>query len=289
MLSIQKRVTEELITFDSKASPDSILEDDYFEARYRSITSLQDLVLERLDVLEKDPSSKPFCRVVDVPESVYDQLQEPGLTGGRLFYDRRTRQLIVKLTPKYHTAFHLSLTNKISDKLTASGVSEYNIFPYGASSTEGHSASREGDSGLKPLPERAGGANCATLMVECVYSQRLSSLRPAAKWWLTETGVNVVILINVNVVQQSVFLEVWRRVAIDGFAVDDENWRATSEPRAVSSTTISHGARGFAASGCLSLRFSDVMIREPPRPGQEITLTEKELARWAWAIFRDMY
>lgn len=132
-------------------------------------------------------------------------------------------------------------------------------------------------------------------MLECVYSQGLASLHHAAKWWLTETDVNIVILINVNVLKQSVFLEVWKRVSIDpevpGLAEDHGNWqnRPTTEPGAIRSTTISNGARGVAASNCLSLRSSDVMIRKPPVPDQEITLTEKELELWAWAVFCDMY
>lgn len=287
--------TERLTIFNKMASLDNPQEDDYFEVEYRDLKILQDLVLQRLDVLEQDPLAQPFCRVLDVPESIYDHLQESGLTGGRLFYDRSTKELIVRLTPKYHSPFHHSLENEIRDKLIALGVPKYDISPYGASTTEGHSTSSQGDSGLKPLPERSGAANCDTLMIECVYSLGLPSLHHAAKWWLTETDVNVVILINVNVVQQSVFLEVWKCVAIDpevpGLAVNHGNWqnRPTKEPRVVSSTTISNGARGVAASNCLSLQFSDVMIRKPPVPDQEITLTEKELELWAWAVFRDMY
>lgn len=64
---------------------------------------------------------------------------------------------------------------------------------YGTSTTKGHSASHESDSGIKPLPGRSGGReNCATLMNECVYSQMPSSLHPA-RWWLMETDFNVVI------------------------------------------------------------------------------------------------
>ena len=53
------------------------------------------------------------------------------------------------------------------------------------------------------------------MIIACVYSERFSSLHPAANWWSTETGANVAILINFNVVQWSVFIEVWKRVAID--------------------------------------------------------------------------
>ena len=287
---------EKLTLFNSQAILDNPQEEDYFEARYWNLKSLQDLVLQRLDVLEKDPSALPFCCVADIPEStIYEHLQEPSLTSRQLFYNQSTKELIVRLTPKYHSMFYHSLKNEIRDKLIALGVHKYDIAPYGATTTEGHSASREGDSGLKPLPECSGVAGCATLMIECVYSQKLSSLHPAVKWWLTEMDVNVVILINVNIMQQSIFLEVWKCVAIDpgvpGLAADHGNWqnRPATEPWAVSSTTISDGNRGFKASDCLSLQFSDVMIRQPSVPDQEITLTEKELAWWAWFIFHDMY
>lgn len=76
----------------------------------------------------------------------------------------------------------------IRDKLIALGVQSRNIFTVGTARMKGSSAAKQGNSSVKPAPERCSRRDYATLVVECAISQTLWDLQMAANRWLTHTG-----------------------------------------------------------------------------------------------------
>lgn len=102
-----------------------------------------------------------------------------------MFYDNTTEGLFITLMfNQDDKGIHLILSNQIRDRLITIRTPNYNIPEYGSTRTQEISSSDQGDSGIKPLPERRGNNRIATLIVECGYTQKLSSLRSACRWWL---------------------------------------------------------------------------------------------------------
>lgn len=102
-----------------------------------------------------------------------------------MFYDNTTKEPFITLIfNQDEKGIHITLSNQIRDRLITIGIPKYNIPEYGSTRTQEISSSGQGDSGTKLLPERRGNNRIATLIVECGYTQKLSSLRSACRWWL---------------------------------------------------------------------------------------------------------
>lgn len=270
-----------------------ILRSPYHTSQFRSIDDVRAFVSQEAKTLEEDKTRCQFCKITGVPKTVFEDLDENGIAGGRIFYDFQTQDLVVKLLPiaALENA-HTNLMSGILNKLFVLGVPSDEICMLGATTNKGDSAARQGDSSFKPIPERRHESDRATLVIECGLSQSLPDLRAAANWWLSNTQgqVRVVMVVSVDLQNKCVFLEIWKMVLSAGTGAGAGTRARTSSPfpNAINSVTITCNRNAFTASGELRLDLYDIMLRYPVRGATQINFTPAELAQWVANVFRGL-
>lgn len=265
----------------------------YHTSQFRSIDDVRAFVSQQAKTLEEDKAQFQFCKITGVPKTAFENLDENGIAGGRIFYDFQTQDLIVKLIPIAALEYaHTNLMSGISNRIIALGVPPNELCILGASTQKGEFAARQADSSFKPTPERRGENDCASLMIECGLSQSLPDLRAAANWWLSNTQgqVRVVIVVSVDLQNKCVFLEIWKMVLSSGTETGAGTRARTSSPfpSAIASVTVSCNQNAYIASGELRLDLYDIMLRYPVRGATQITFTPAELAEWVNNVFRGL-
>lgn len=265
----------------------------YHTSKFYSIDDVRAFVSQEAKALEEDRTQCQFCKITGVPKTAFEDLDKNGITGGRIFYDFQTQDLIVKLIPiaALENA-HTSLMSGILNKIIALGVPPDELCMLGATTKKGEFAARQADSSFKPTPERRGESDCASLTIECGLSQSLVDLQAAASWWLSNTQgqVRVVITVSVDLQNKCFFLEIWKIVLSAGTGTGAGTRARTSSPfpHAIASVTVSCNQNTFAASGELRLDLYDIMLRYPVRGATQIVFTPAELAEWAANVFRGL-
>lgn len=76
--------------------------------------------------------------------------------------------MIIKLMPSLrHDAAHLILVRAIETRASRMGLDEYELYPTGSATYKGNFGGKQGDSGVKPVPEPEKESDWPTLVVEC--------------------------------------------------------------------------------------------------------------------------
>ncbi|PLB47768.1 hypothetical protein P170DRAFT_426985 [Aspergillus steynii IBT 23096] len=261
---------------------------------YESIHGLRTFAEQHQQSLELGYSRAQFIKVTRVPGAVFTRLDKLRL-GGRLSYDSATQELVIRLIPSTgHERSHGLLMRHIERKLSALGVSEYEMDPLGASTIWGDFTCKQANSSLRPLPQRSDESDAPTLVIECGTSKNKSELQEDAIWWLTgiHPPVNIVILIFMDLRPRTIKIEVWK---MQPRPADERSPRCRiahpTHPAAVSKVKLRplDNENTYHASRDLRLSFRDIMLRDPPVGGNEIVFSTEELERWAKRIYDQIH
>lgn len=248
---------------------------DIPEFTFANIEGLRKYVAVNGKALDEGGSKAQYHVVHGVPASVFDDIERTGLAGARLCYDHDKNDLIVKLMPSLrHDAAHLILIKAIETRVLQMGLDEFKLYPTGTTTYKGDSGAKQGDSGVKPVPEREDESDWPTLMVECGVSENIRELRADSNWWLTNsTGdVKIVMLVSVNLEGRTLAIEKRQLVADSTSASTriDISWDVTGTD--------------FVVSDSLTIEFESILLRPPVLPEEDLVFTRQDLGKLAKAI-----
>ena len=169
------------------------------------------------------------------------------------------------------------------------GLDEYKLYPTGSVMYKGNSCRKQGDSGVKPVPERAKELDWPTLVVECGVSENIRDLRADSNWWLTDSkgDVKIVILVLMDLEGRALAIEK-RQLVADSTSQPTQIW-STQEfctPATTARFDISWDVAGanFVASDPLTIEFENILLRPPVLPEEDRVFTGRDLAKLAKAI-----
>ena len=120
--------------------------------------------------------------------------------------------LIVKLMPLLrHEATHRSFSDLLKIQSYAMGFSPFKFLDVGGTTYKGHFASKEADTALKPFTHRPNPADWPTIVLEAGESQSVYQLRNGAKWWLSNSGgqVQIVLIFLIQEGSRTIQIEKW--------------------------------------------------------------------------------
>ena len=220
--------------------------------------------------------------------------------GIRMTYHTDINILIVKVPTAKHELAHLLLSEEVEEKLREMGLPRRSMIRCGATTYDGSSTSKEGDSSYKPKWCRAGKSHWRTLVFEAGLSESLAGLRTDAQWWLTNSGgeVNIVIVISIVPEERSLRIEQWcmslptrprpaTRVS--------SNANPSLVPMSIQELTIIQNPPipplpgtipTYAVTGApLTLEFEKLLLRAPVPPEGNVILTVADLQAFAWEFW----
>ena len=260
------------------------------EYTFSNIEGLRRYVAVNGKALDEGGSKAQYHAVHGVPASVFDEIDGTGLAGARLRYDHDKSDLIIKLMPSLrHDAAHLILIKAIETRVLRMGLDEYKLYPTGSTMYKGNSGAKQGDSGVKPVPEREKESDWPTLVVECGVSENIRELQADSNWWLTNSkgDVKIVILVLVNLEGRTLAIEK-RQLVADSTSPSTRIW-STQEFRAPAATArvdVSWDVTGtdFVVSGPLTIEFESILLRPSVPPEEDLVFTRQDLGKLAKMI-----
>lgn len=256
------------------------------EDTFVSLKDLKRFVSNHGRALRKGISKQQFCVIHQVPVEVFEDLDKTGLDSTRLQYNYDKNDLIIKFMPSLeHDAAHLLFIKAIETQVIQMDLKHNKLYPTGTTTYKGKACGKQGDSGLKPIPERRKKTDWPTLVVECGVSENLRELRGDASWWLTNSNgdVRIAILVLINLESRSLMIEKWQLVA------------PSSEPTEPSTRVCSrHGSakpmmtahvevfwdiprKNVVGSDQLIIEFEDLLLRSPVPPEEDIVFSREDL------------
>lgn len=257
------------------------------ELTFVGLEDLRTFVSRHERTLGKGLSKIQYCMIHQVPVEVFEDLDETGLDNTRLQYDYDRNDLIIRFMPSIeHDAAHLLFIKAIETQVIQMGVKHNKLYPTGSTTYRGKTCGKQGDSGLKPIPERRKKTDWPTLVVECGVSENLRELRGDASWWLTNSNgeVRVVVLVLLNLQSRVLVVELWKLMA-PGPEPGESSTRVCSGRRDFTKTTMTAhvevswdiSGKTAVASDPLVIDFEDLLLRAPLPPEKDIIFTREDL------------
>jgi hypothetical protein len=147
------------------------------------------------------------------------------------------------------------------------------------------STSKEADESFKPATLRPHELDWPTLVLETGVSEfvletgvseSLSRLRNDARWWLSNSGgrVNIVLIFHINRGTKTILIERW------------ENQPPAQIPTRMQAITID---QNNVTGTSLTLHFHQIFLRQPNPPERDLVFTAQDLRDWSddvWAALR---
>jgi hypothetical protein len=217
----------------------------------------------------------------------------------RMTHYTDTDLLIIKLLSAEHEAAHATLAEDINRKLEGMGLPKRSLFPFGARRSFGPNSTKEGDSTYQPKC-RPGKDDWPTLVFDAGFSESLRALRRDARWWLTNSGgeVKIVIVISIRSAK-TLRIEQWCMSPPTGprpvtRALSNTNTNANAiilVPTKIQELTVIQDPPipplpgtipTYTVTGApLDLDFEKLLLRAPVLPEGNVTLTAADLQAWA--------
>lgn len=250
------------------------------ETGFNGIESLITLITQKETEFAKGILKDQYVLIQNVPRDTFENLHLPST---RLHYDYESGDLIVKFMPSAaHNCPPMLLTGLIRIKATEMGFDMFKLRSTTTNRYEGASSTKEGDGGLKPIPERKRANDWPVLVIECGVFESLPRLRIDAGWWLVNsTGqVRTVIVISFDRAAEKFRLEKWQLGSSNG---PDARARPNHRPCSTAFIDISREAASdsFTASNQLVSGFQELFLRQPFHPETDIVFTKADLVRFA--------
>jgi len=163
-----------------------------------------------------------------------------------------------------HETLHAILNREIMFKARDMGLGQ-ELKLVGGSRYNGQYSAKEADSALKPTSLRRGKDAWLTIVLEVGVSEGLMRLRTDARWWLSNSGgeVKIVVLLCFYRNARTILMEVWQMRPIQR----DIRTRVivTDVPTTTQSIELGTGV----VTGMLMIPFEDVMLRGAAAPHEQ--------------------
>ena len=216
----------------------------------------------------------------------------------RMSHDTDDDLLVIKLMPAAeHENPHITLGIDLVLALVGMGLPRRCIYALGGTRFHGRNSSKEADSAYKPA-SRTLKTDWPTIVFESGLSESLARLRLDARWWLTNSGgdVNIVVVISITPAVKRLRFEKWcLRPAAGNIPATRANPNpnplvptrvqditVTQNPAAQPGGAIQPGpAPSYTATGALTLEFQDILLRAPVPPEGNVVFTIADLSQFA--------
>ena len=191
--------------------------------------------------------------------------------------------LIVKLMPLLrHQVVHRSFSHLMEIQSHAMGFSLFEFINVGGTTYKGHFASKEPDTAFKPFTRRPNPADLPTIVLEAGDSQSLCQLRNGAKWWLSNSGgqVQIVLILLIQEESRTIQIEKWETRPVTGRATRS-NRPPVQVPTQIQQITIDpNNVTGAPLILHFHLIFLRAINRNAVPPEHDITFTAQDLRNW---------
>ena len=192
--------------------------------------------------------------------------------------------LIVKLMPLVtHEGAHRSFGHLIRDQSRAMGISPLGLYDVGGTTYQGHFVKKEADTAFRPIPQRPNRADWPTIVLEAGVSQSLRQLKNAAKWWLSNSGgqVKIVLIFSIKEGSRTIHIEKWETRPATGRATRS-NRPPAQVPTQIQEITIDpNNVTGAPLILHFHLIFLRAINQNAVPPEHDFTFTAQDLRNWA--------
>ena len=264
--------------------------------RYPGIAGIRRVVnalSEKLSVGETTDQYLVFWPItVKELDKIDNQRYEVG-KGIRLTHCADIGILIIKVPTTAHEVVSQSFAHEIVAQAIGMGVPRRERTPLGATRFKGTSTSKEADGGFKPSTLRPHKLDWPTLVLEVGVSESLPKLRNDARWWLSNSGdrVNIVLIFHINEGTKTMLIERWETIpatatataTATGGPVTRSRRPPAQIPTRMQAITID---QNNITGTPLTLHFHQVFLRQPNPPEQDLVFTAQDLRDWSddiWA------
>jgi len=148
------------------------------------------------------------------------------------------------------------------------------------------SNSKEANGSWNPVTLRPRRLDWPTLVLEVGLSESLPRLRNDARWWLSNSGgcVNVVLILHINLRTKIISIEKWELPATGGLVTRLNQQPPAQIPTQMQAITIDRNNETP-----LTLHFHKIFLRQPAQqaepPEHDLVFTAEDLQGWADAIW----
>ena len=258
----------------------------------KNITQILEAIKSQADKLVAEKSSQQYLVFSGITRSDLAKLDHvrPKYTRATYYWD--INLLIVKLMPSgKHESVHVNFGLSIIEKVIRMGMSRRDLRGSGATTFEGLSSSKEGDTSFKP-PCRDYEADLPTIVIEAGLSESVAKLRCDANWWLAQPGRNggkvmIVVTISIKLKDKSLQFEKWENALAPARPITRANPNPSIQvPTMIQQITIRPNATGAitpneVTGAPLVLDFEKIFLRQPVAPQADFIFTANELAEFA--------
>lgn len=192
--------------------------------------------------------------------------------------------LIVKLMPLLRHEFaHRSFGDLLKEQRLLMGISRSQLADVGGTTYHGHFVSKEADTAFKPLTHRPNPADWPIIVFEAGVSESLSQLKNDARWWLSNSGgqVKIVLIFSIQAGSRTIQIEKWETRPATG-RTTRSNQPPAQVPRQIQQIVIDPNN---VAGAPLILHFHLIFLRAINQnavpPEHDFTFSAQDLRDWA--------
>jgi hypothetical protein len=208
--------------------------------------------------------------------------------GIRLTYCADIKTLIIKVPTAAHELVSRAFGDIFVIQAAGMRVASRERMRLGSTTFKGTSStSKEADESFKPATLRPHELDWPTLVLETSISESLSRLRNNARWWLSNSGsrVNIVLIFHINRGTKTILIERWETIPATGGPVTRSNQPPAIPTRMQAITIDQNNVTGTS----LTLHFHQIFLRQPNPPERDLVFTAQDLRDWSddvWAALR---
>ncbi|KAG0644333.1 hypothetical protein HOY80DRAFT_941332 [Tuber brumale] len=232
-----------------------------------------------------------FSPVTKYQLSRIDKVREDRYNHLRFMYLLDPQALIVRIMPCGVSEIAARELGQIIWKETAAMGLYDDLVDMGSMRYQCIAGSKEPDAAFKPKSSRPSESNWPTLVIECGVPKSIDRMRSDANWWLkgSSPGVNIVLLLCISQVNQTIHVEQWERVGVPNQLSTQPNPNDDFVPTLVQTAYID-AAQSVAPSSPMTLDFAKLFLRQPVPFTSEgnIALTIQDLEHCAGQIWSSL-
>ncbi|KAH8710084.1 hypothetical protein GQ44DRAFT_714598 [Phaeosphaeriaceae sp. PMI808] len=183
--------------------------------KYPGIAGIRRAVNTLYEKLEQGETTDQYLVFQGVTVSELDKINNQRRykikKGLRLTHCADIGALIIKVPTVIHEVMTQNFVMEVVLKAAGMGVPRRDCTLLGSTTFRGNSVSKEADGTFKPGTLRPYMLDWPTLVLEVGISESLRKLRNDARWWLSNSGdsVNIVLIFHINEGAKTILIEKW--------------------------------------------------------------------------------
>jgi len=180
-----------------------------------------------------------------------------------------------------HEAAHRSFGDLLKEQRLLMGFSIFQLLDVGGTTYHGHFASKEADTAFKPVTRRPNPADWPTMVLE--VSESLRQLKNGTKWWLSNSGgqVQIVLIFLIQAGSRTIQIEKWETRPATGHTTQS-NQPPAQVPTQVQQIIIDpNNVTGAPLILHFHLIFLRAINQNAIPPEHDFIFTAQDLRNWA--------